>query len=104
MPQTDSDPSASTDSSTAPPVETMYLGGISIAGFRSCATVDLTFSPTLTLIVGENNAGKSNVIDALRLATLPLSGRPTRYFNSEDHSRGHDGPIVLTATFAALLT
>jgi putative ATP-dependent endonuclease of OLD family len=102
MPQTYSDPSASDVSSSPTPVETMYLSGISIEGFRSCAAVDIAFSPTLTLIVGENNAGKSNVIDALRLATLPLSGRPTRYFNSEDNSRGHDGPIVLTTTFDGL--
>jgi len=47
-------------------------------GFRSCYDSTVTFQPGLTLIVGENNSGKSNVIDAIRLATSPLSRRRTR--------------------------
>lgn len=77
----------------------MHLAGFAIGGFRSCRAVHIPFQSTLTLLVGENNAGKSNVIEALRLATLPLSGRRTRYFEPEDVNRTWDGPVALTMTF-----
>ncbi|TVP36263.1 hypothetical protein A3L22_29795 [Streptomyces griseus subsp. griseus] len=38
----------------------------------------------MTVLVGENNAGKSSVIDALRLLTDPLDGRRMRYFEEAD--------------------
>ncbi len=80
----------------------MHLRRFYIQGFRSCLDVEVDLQPTLTLLVGENNAGKSNIIEALRLATLPLSGRRTRYFEADDLTRGQTGPIALTAEFAGL--
>lgn len=80
----------------------MYLESFRMQNFRSCGEVVVEFQPTLTLLVGENNAGKSNVIDALRLATTPLSGRRTRYFEVDDVTRHRTGPISLTATFASV--
>jgi putative ATP-dependent endonuclease of OLD family len=80
----------------------MYLQRFTIHSFRSCLHVEVQLQPTLTLLVGENNAGKSNIIEALRLATLPLSGRRTRYFEEDDLTHGEPGPITLTAEFAAL--
>ncbi|MGY1528528.1 AAA family ATPase [Streptomyces sp. MN3] len=38
----------------------------------------------MTVLVGENNAGKSSVIDAIRLLTDPLDGRRVRYFEESD--------------------
>jgi len=87
---------------TNPVSQTMYLERFTVENFRSCRGVEVLLQPTLTLLVGENNAGKSNIIDALRLATLPLSGRRTRYFETEDVSRGHTGAIALTARYAGL--
>ncbi len=87
---------------SSPAPEGMYLSQFKIENFRSCLNVEVIFQPTLTLLVGENNAGKSNVIDALRLVTLPLSGRRSRYFEREDLSRDHTGPIELTARYAGL--
>ncbi|WJJ14519.1 AAA family ATPase (plasmid) [Prescottella equi] len=58
--------------------------------------------PTLTLLVGENNAGKSNIIEALRLATKPLSGRRTRYFEVEDVRDGAAQDVMLTSRFTEL--
>ena len=49
--------------------ETMYLQRFTIHSFRSCLHVEVQLQPTLTLLVGENNAGKSNIIEALRLAS-----------------------------------
>ncbi|WP_341229364.1 ATP-dependent nuclease [Nocardioides salarius] len=80
----------------------MYLKEVSITGFRSCAEVTVPLKPGVTLLVGENNSGKSNVIDALRLATVPLSGRRTRYFDEDDATRGHEGPVKIQTRFAGL--
>lgn len=82
----------------------MYLKELTIQGFRSCADVTIPLSPGVTLLVGENNSGKSNVIEALRLATAPLNGRRTRYFDLDDVARGHTGPVRITSRFAGLTT
>lgn len=66
----------------------MYLGNLSISRFRSCENVTVDFRPDLTVLVGENNGGKSNIVDAIRLLTLPLSGRRERYPEDEDLKRG----------------
>jgi len=75
-----------------------------IANFRSCGDTTLTFDPLLTVLVGENNSGKSNVIDAIRLATAPASGRRSRYFEKDDDfSFWADGePILLRLRFNEL--
>ena len=51
----------------------MYLSRLGIKNFRSCYEVEVELQPNITLLVGENNSGKSNVIEALRLATTPLN-------------------------------
>jgi putative ATP-dependent endonuclease of the OLD family len=56
--------------------------------FRSCADVTVRFHRDLTVLVGENNGGKSNIIDGLRLLTLPLNGRRDRYPEDDDLRRG----------------
>lgn len=50
----------------------MYLDRLHLRGFRSAADATVSFQPGVTVLVGENNAGKSNVMDAIRLLTLPL--------------------------------
>lgn len=57
----------------------MHLGNLAISRFRSFDNVTISLRPDLTVLVGENNGGKSNVVDAIRLLTLPLSGRRERY-------------------------
>jgi recombinational DNA repair ATPase RecF len=57
----------------------MHLGSLTISRSRSCESVTVSLRPDLTVMVGENNGGKSNVVDAIRLLTLPLSGRRERY-------------------------
>lgn len=80
----------------------MFLRDFTLQAFRSCKYTKIPFQPTLTLLVGENNAGKSNVIEALRLATTPLNGRRTRYFEIDDIHRGSAEPINLTSRFSGL--
>lgn len=68
----------------------MYLRQLDIKNFRSCYDIKVDFRPGITLLVGENNSGKSNVIEALRLATTPLNRRATRWFDESDLSHGRE--------------
>ncbi|KVA30821.1 ATP-dependent endonuclease [Burkholderia cepacia] len=70
----------------------MHLGSLTISRFRSCDNVTVSLRADLTVLVGENNGGKSNVIDAIRLLTLPLSGRRERYPEDEDVRRNATVP------------
>nr|WP_320022478.1 AAA family ATPase [uncultured Draconibacterium sp.] len=45
----------------------MYLSKFSIKGYRSIKELDLTFNKGVNIIIGENNSGKTAIIDALRL-------------------------------------
>ena len=76
----------------------MYLSQITLNGFRSCHKTEVKFRPQLTLLVGENNSGKSNIIDAIRMATGPLSGRRQRYFNSDDQCEFGDTDAIEIST------
>ncbi|MFE3519394.1 ATP-dependent endonuclease [Streptomyces sp. NPDC059166] len=81
----------------------MYLSRLSIKNFRSCYDLKVDFQPGITLLVGENNSGKSNVIESLRLATTPLNRRGTRWFEDTDLSRGWEGEEAeFTATYDGL--
>src|SRR3954471_12836424 len=66
----------------------MYLNGLRLQRFRSCADLWVPFRDDLTVLVGENNGGKSNIVDAIRLLTLPLNGRRERYAEDEDLRSG----------------
>lgn len=62
----------------------MYLRELSLKNFRSFESNTVLLQPDLTILVGENNSGKSNAIDALRLLTPPLSGRRDIYCQQSD--------------------
>src|ERR1017187_7723413 len=62
----------------------MYLHELNISRFRSCKNTRVRFQKELTVLVGENNGGKSNIIDAIRLLTTPLNGRRDRYAEDTD--------------------
>ena len=66
----------------------MYLQKLRLQRFRSCEDVTVKLQPSLTVLVGENNGGKSNVIDGVRLLTLPLNGRRDRYPEKDDLRTG----------------
>ncbi len=80
----------------------MYLASLHLRNFRSCRDVTIKLQPGLTLIVGDNNSGKSNVIDAARLLTAPLSGRRVRYLETDDVSFGGTGPTEIVGEFDGL--
>lgn len=44
----------------------MFLRRLAIKGFRRLVDAEVTFIPGLSVIVGENNSGKTSIVDALR--------------------------------------
>src|SRR5690242_12734596 len=66
----------------------MHLARLGLRDFRSFEDEEVLFSKNLTIFVGENNGGKSNAIDAIRLITMPLSGRREIYCESTDIRHG----------------
>ncbi len=53
----------------------MYLRQLDLSNFRSFSKEKVFFQRGLTVLVGENNGGKSNIIDAIRLVSTLLGGR-----------------------------
>jgi len=70
----------------------MHLDSLTVSRFRSCDKITVDLQSDLTVLVGENNGGKSNIIDAIRLLTIPLSGRRERYPEDDDLRRGATPP------------
>lgn len=81
----------------------MFLSTLICTNFRSCHSTTVHFQDDMTVLVGENNSGKSNIIDALRLATAPANGRRSRYFEESDLTRSATPPTIkLTTIFEGL--
>lgn len=81
----------------------MHLDALKLERFRSCASVTINLRSDLTVLVGENNGGKSNIIDAIRLLTLPLNGRRERYPEDDDLRRGSAQPtFTIEGRFSGL--
>jgi putative ATP-dependent endonuclease of the OLD family len=80
----------------------VFLRHLYLKNFRSCDDVRLQFDEALTILVGENNAGKTNVLEALRLITLPSDGRRLRYPEAEDVRRGSGDSFEIEVDFAGL--
>ncbi|MFI9274646.1 ATP-dependent nuclease [Kitasatospora sp. NPDC052896] len=68
----------------------MFVSRLTVKNFRSCRDLTVELQPDITLLVGENNSGKSNVIEALRLATTPLNPRSGRWFDEADRAHGRE--------------
>jgi len=62
----------------------MYLKTLHYRNFRSFRETIVPLCSDLTIFVGENNGGKSNAIDAIRLLTAPLTGRRDLYCETTD--------------------
>jgi putative ATP-dependent endonuclease of the OLD family len=62
----------------------VYLKDLTLTNFRSFEQITIHFCSDLTIFVGENNGGKSNAIDAIRLITTPLGTRRELYCETTD--------------------
>ena len=81
----------------------MYLDKLTIRNFRSFDDGEVPLCPNLTIFVGENNGGKSNAIDAIRLLTTPSGGRREMYCESTDIRFGSSSKrFDIEARFASL--
>lgn len=81
----------------------MHLAELTLRNFRSCVDTTVRFEKDLTVLVGENNGGKTSVLDAIRLLTTPSDGRRTRYPEVRDvHRDQPDGPMRIDARFEQL--
>lgn len=70
----------------------MYLQHLSLTDFRSYAQVDLPLEPGVTVLVGSNGIGKTNLMEAIGyLATL------------SSHRVSSDGPLLRFGTDRALV-
>lgn len=82
---------------------TMYLDELRISRFRSCKNTVVKFQKELTVLAGENNGGKSNILDAIRLLTTPLSGRRDRYAEDADvRHKANPANFEIVGTYGGL--
>lgn len=84
----------------------MHVERLDIDGFRNCCQ-SVKFDPSLTLLLGENNAGKTNIVDALRLVLVSETGSDRLRPQMSDFARGPDGKrtseeLRITAVLADL--
>ncbi len=83
----------------------MNLEKLTLRNFRSFDEVEIEFCQGLTVLVGENNGGKSNAIDAIRLVTTPLGGRREIYSELTDiRFDSTEEKFEIEAFFASLNT
>lgn len=80
----------------------MYLKKLTLENFRSFKYATVRLCENLTILVGENNSGKSNAIDAIRLLTPPLSGRREIYCQETDIRFQSGSSFELTAEYQNL--
>ncbi|WP_083411137.1 AAA family ATPase [Arthrobacter sp. UCD-GKA] len=89
----------------------MYLSEISIENFRQFGAGDnrciVPFRPGVTALVGENDAGKSAIIDAIRFVLLTRDSEYASVQHEDFHNASDGEPsnvITLTCRIAALST
>jgi len=81
----------------------MRLYSLHIRNFRKIEDLRVTFPRGLSVIVGENNAGKTAIIDALRLMLFSSRDFNALRINEDDFRRGSDyAPIEISCTFCDL--
>jgi len=81
----------------------MHLLNLHIRNFRKIEDLSVVFPKGLTVIVGENNAGKTAIIDALRLMLFSSRDFEALRLNEDDFRRGaQNAPIEISCTFCDL--
>ncbi len=88
----------------------MYLSKLEITNFRGIRSARLDFSET-TVLVGENNSGKTTLLDAISLILSPLDENLSVTFRQQDFYLVSDvkdfraaGPVSIKLTFCERAT
>jgi putative ATP-dependent endonuclease of OLD family len=80
----------------------MYLKHIRAKNYRafgdgtSAPILDWELNPGLNILVGENDAGKTSIVDSIRQVLLTTSYEPVRLFEQDFHINGADRAHTLT--------
>src|SRR4051812_23329470 len=70
--------------------EFMHISRLAIENFRCIRSLDVALSPT-SVIIGENNVGKTAILDAVKIAMSRRWGRSGQTgFTEYDFPFGHD--------------
>ena len=78
----------------------MRLSELKIKNFRKLDQLTVAFPKGLAVIVGENNTGKTAIMDALRLILIPSRDLDALRITEDDFRSGTDGaPIEISCTF-----
>lgn len=81
----------------------MYLNKINIENFRGLKSAEIALNKGITILLGENNAGKTTIIDAIRTALTNYSSSAFQRLSRHDfHNSDTTQEIRLAATFKAL--
>ena len=86
-------------------VENMYLKKLIIKNFRIFDEIgiELIFNKGVNAIIGENNSGKSSVIDALRIVYSTVTYKKDIFFSKSDFHASEDGTVAKYAQFDVYL-
>lgn len=79
----------------------MYISNVQIENFRLFETFDISLNPGLNVIVGENNSGKTALIDAIRQTLDTNSSEWTRI--SENDFRGDTTNFTVRLKFENII-
>lgn len=85
----------------------MRLNKIKIENFRGIALLEIELERDITVLIGENNSGKTTVLEALRFGLDAVKSNKTCNFSEYDFHRNDEcnsllscNPIVLTFSFS----
>lgn len=83
----------------------MYLKKLIVKNFRIFdeSGIELIFNRGINAIIGENNSGKSSVIDALRIVYSTVTYKKDIFFSKSDFHVSEDGTVADYAQFDVYL-
>ena len=84
----------------------MRVSKVKIESFRGIQTLEVDLERDITVLVGENNSGKTSVLEAIRFGLDIIKSNKTCNFSEYDFYRNEEcksltevKPIVLPFTF-----
>ena len=81
----------------------MWLRELQIRNFRKIEALKVSFPRGLTVLVGENNSGKTTIIDALRLMLFPGRDFDSLRLTEDDFRAGTEhAPIEISCRFTGM--